>query len=493
MRFSGGFNFARLIFTRALAAIYLIAFVVALQQFPALLGQKGLLPVPVFIHHVSFWEAPSLFYWAYSNQLLQWIAITGILISGVLVFGLPEKGPWYIAVFCWLVIWFLYLSIVNVGQTFYSFGWESMLLEAGFFAAFLGPRLAPSIIPILILRWMLFRVELGAGLIKLRGDECWRNFTCLYYHHETQPMPNPFSWYFHHLPLGIHRFGVGFSHFLQLVVPFGLFAPQWIAAGAAVFITFHQLMLIASGNYSWLNWLTIVLAVTAFSDFVFTRTLGWKTEPLPARPKIYNGLLYGLAILTLFLSIPPALNFFSERQLMNANYNPYHLVGSYGAFGSVTRERYEIIVEGTEDALTETDHWKEYEFKGKPGDVNRRPAQFAPYHLRLDWLMWFLPFSMRVMDHQVIHEGYPFWFLKFVQKLLEGDAQTLRLLKSSPFKNRAPRFIRAEVYLYHFTTEPERRQTGAFWKRERIGGYLPPVDLNTLNSLFEDVLSRLNY
>ena len=131
----------------------------------------------------------------------------------------------------WLLLWVLYLSIVNVGQTFYAFGWESMLLEAGFFAAFMGPSgMEPSLVPVLALRWMLFRTELGAGLIKLRHDACWRQLTCLDYHYETQPLPNPLSAYFHRLPKAMHRFSVLFSHFVQLVVPFGLFAPQPVAA-----------------------------------------------------------------------------------------------------------------------------------------------------------------------------------------------------------------------------------------------------------------------
>ncbi len=480
----GSFNLARLIFLRSLAAIYLVAFLVALKQFPALLGQNGLLPIPQFIQQVPFQSAPSLFYLGYSDQLLQIISVTGMMISGGLLLGIFDRGPWWVATALWLVLWVLYLSIVNVGQTFYSFGWESMLLEAGFFAAFLGPRFASSIIPILILRWMLFRVELGAGLIKLRGDECWRNFTCLYYHYETQPMPNPLSWTFHHFPKEIHRFGVGFSHFVQLVAPFGLFIPQPIAAVAGGLIIFHQLMLIVSGNYSWLNWLTVILAFTAFSDSILGRFLPWKIPESPPRPAVFNGILYTLAFVTLFLSIPPTMNFFSKRMLMNANYNPFHLVGSYGAFGSVTKDRYEIVVKGTDSAeITPTTEWREYEFRSKPGDIYRTPQQYAPYHLRLDWLMWFLPFSMQVEGHEILTQGYPIWFIRFEKKLLEGDKQTLGLLRTNPFASAPPRFLRAEVYLYHFTTPEERKKSGAIWKRELIGDYLRPIGLEQLRDV----------
>src|ERR1043166_173067 len=261
----------RLLFQRALAAVYVIAFIVVLQQFKPLLGERGLLPAPHFLARVSFRDAPSLFCWRYSDRLLDAVAWIGLLFSAAALFGLTERGPIRLSRAAWLVLWFLYLSIVNVGQKFYGFGWESMLLEAGFFTAFMGPaRIRPSVIPILILRWMLFRTEFGAGLIKLRHDRCWRELTCLFYHYETQPLPNPLSWYFHRLPGFMHRVAVLFSHFVQVIVPFGLFAPQPFASVAGGLIIFHQLWLIISGNYSWLNWLTVALGITAFSDSVLS-------------------------------------------------------------------------------------------------------------------------------------------------------------------------------------------------------------------------------
>src|SRR5207244_2357595 len=202
------------------------------------------------------------FHWRYSDGLLRAVAWSGIALSALALAGATEAAPLPVSIAVWLVMWALYLSIVNVGQTFYSFGWESMLLEAGFFAAFLGPRhLAPPAIVILILRWMLFRVEFGAGLIKLRHDQCWRDLTCLFYHYETQPLPNPTSWYFHRLPKWLHRGSVLYSHFVQLLAPFGIFAPQPIASIAAALLISQQLLLIVSGNYAWLNWLTVVLGV----------------------------------------------------------------------------------------------------------------------------------------------------------------------------------------------------------------------------------------
>jgi hypothetical protein len=474
-----GLWLVRLLFQRGLAALYLIAFVVVLNQFPALLGERGLLPVPAYLKRVSFRDAPSLFHWRYSDRLLAAVAWLGIALAALTVLGLPERGPLWLSMAVWWLLWGLYLSVVNVGQTFYAFGWESMLLEAGFFAAFLGPRyLEPSPIPVLILRWMLFRVELGAGLIKLRHDPCWWDLTCLFYHYETQPLPNPLSWYFHRLPKLFHRCSVLVSHLVQVLVPFGLFAPQPVAAIAAGLIIFHQLWLIISGNYSWLNWLTVVLGVMGLSDAVLAPLLPLAVPELMPRPALYDRLLYVLAGATLVLSIQPTLNLCSRHQLMNYSYNPLHLVNAYGAFGSITKERYEIVLEGTEaPALTPQTTWKAYEFRAKPGDPLRRPPQVAPYHLRLDWLMWFLPFSVIVTRSGIVTRGYELWFQRFVQKLLEGDRQTLALLRHNPFPDRPPTFIRARFYRYRYTDRRERRKTGAWWTRTWIDEYLPPVSL----------------
>src|SRR5438094_4229464 len=176
----------RLLVQRALAAIYLIGFIVVLNQFKPLLGERGFLPVPAFLKRVRFWGAPSIFYWHYSDRVLDAVAWSGILFSGAALLGFSEAGPFWISAGTWLLLWVLYLSIVNVGQTFYAFGWESMLLEAGFLTIFLGPATTtPQFSLIVLMRWLLFRVEFGAGLIKMRGDQCWRDLTCLYYHHET--------------------------------------------------------------------------------------------------------------------------------------------------------------------------------------------------------------------------------------------------------------------------------------------------------------------
>jgi hypothetical protein len=481
----GEIQFVRLLVQRGLAATYFIAFLVVLNQFKPLLGQNGLLPVPMFLKRVRFRDAPSIFHWRYSDRLIDGVAWFGLILSALEVLGIPESGPAWISMAVWLVLWFLYLSIVNVGQTFYAFGWESMLIEAGFFASFLGPsRVQPSVIPVLILRWMLFRTEFGAGLIKLRHDRCWRDLTCLFYHYETQPLPNPLSWYFHHLPKIMHRAGVLGSHVVQLIAPFVLFAPQPFASIAGALIIFHQLWLIVSGNYSWLNWLTVVLGITAFDGAALRYNLPMALPSLAPRGDAYDLLLILIAVGTALLSIQPVMNLFSRNQIMNTSYNAFHLVNTYGAFGSVTKVRYEIIVEGTEDAmLTDRTLWREYEFKGKPGDPMRRPQQVAPYHLRLDWLVWFLPFSVTVHANHIWMPGHERWFIRFVQRLLENDRAILKLLRYNPFESRGPAYVRARFYQYRYSSREERRRTGTWWTRRLIDVYLPPVSLQSLRAV----------
>jgi hypothetical protein len=363
-------------------------------------------------------------------------------------------------------MWVLYQSIVNVGQVFYGFGWETLLLEAGFLAIFLGAGATVPAWPLILLyRWLVFRVEFGAGLIKIRGDPCWRDLTCLYYHHETQPMPNPLSWYFHQLPKALHRMECLGNFFVQLVVPFFLFAPQPVASVAGGLIVFTQAWLMLSGNFSWLNFLTMTLAFSAFDDHTLGLVVPMYVPHEVALPMWWQVLVVAVTILVVVLSYRPTLNLVSRHQLMNFSFDPFHLVNTYGAFGSVTKQRFEIVVEGRRDG-----EWLAYEFKGKPGDPLRRPPQFAPYHLRLDWLMWFA-----AMDSPWRHQ----WFVSFLVKLLQGDRAASRLLRRDPFPDHPPDVIRANLYLYRFTTVEERRATRAWWTRTLVGDYVAPITLDS--------------
>src|SRR3954471_15345071 len=341
------YGLARFLLERGIAAVYLFAFVVALRQFPALSGERGLEPAEEFLALVPrFLDAPSLFHWTgYSDARLRIVAWAGIAMSALLLVGVPQALPLPIdlglvlTIVAWLFLWALYQSIVNVGGTFYGFGWETLLLEAGFLAAFLGTdAVAPPWLVLVAFRWLGFRVEFGAGLIKLRCDPCWRKLTCMEYHHETQPLPNPLSWFAHHAPLAFHKLETLGNFVAQLVLPFGLFLPQPIATVAAVLMIATQLYLVVTGNYSWLNWITIVALIAGVGDSAVASLLP-QLVPAAAEPAPiwFQGAAVAFALHVLVLSYWPVRNLLSSRQQMNRSFNAWHLVNTYGAFGSVTR------------------------------------------------------------------------------------------------------------------------------------------------------------
>jgi hypothetical protein len=464
--FAADYQVARFVIERGLGVLYLVAFMVAARQFPALSGENGLEPAPRLLGTTTFWQTPSLFHWRYSDRLLAAAAWAGVLLAAAVVIGLPQAAPLPITMLTWFALWVLYQSIANIGGSFYSFGWETLLLEAGFLAVFLGnAEVAPPFLVILAFRWLAFRVEFGAGMIKLRGDQCWRDLTCMDYHHETQPMPNPLSWYFHHLPRPLHRLETLGNFVAQLVLPFLLFMPQPVASIGAVLMIGTQLYLVVSGNYAWLNWVTIMILFAGIADGTLAALGIAAPASLPAPPTWFAITVIGLAAVIVVLSYRPARNLLSRHQAMNASYDPFRLVNTYGAFGSVTRTRYEVVVEGTDAPSPTPDAaWAEYEFKGKPGDPRRVAPQVAPYHLRLDWLMWFLPLS------PLYGEG---WLMPFLTRLLEGHRPTLSLLRRNPFPDAPPTYVRARLFKYRFTTWSERRATGAWWHREAVGEFVP--------------------
>ncbi|WP_406864457.1 lipase maturation factor family protein [Streptomyces sp. HUAS MG47] len=459
---------SRIVFQRGLAVLYFVAFLAAALQFRALIGERGMLPVPEFLRRTPARATPTLFRLRYSDRLFAAVAWGGAAVALALAAGAGDAVPLTASMLLWAVLWVLYLSIVNVGQTWYSFGWESLLLETGFLAVFLGnDDVGPPVLVLFLLRWLLFRVEFGAGLIKIRGDTCWRNLTCLYYHHETQPMPGPLSWFFHHLPRPLHRVEAGANHVVQLLVPVLLFTPQPVATVGAGLMVATQLWLVLSGNFAWLNWLTIVLALSAMDGSL----LAGDGHVQPQAPVWYAVVVCAVTAFVLVRSYRPARNLLSRRQAMNRSYDPFHLVNTYGAFGTVGRLRQEIVVEGTDEPVPhEGTVWREYEFRGKPTGVRRVPRQFAPYHLRLDWLMWFAALS------PAYAEG---WFGGFVERLLVNDRDTLRLLRHNPFPDAPPTHVRARLYLYRYTTWRELRATGAWWHRTYVREFLPASRLRT--------------
>ena len=479
---AASYELTRFVFFRLLGLVYTVAFAIVVLQWRPLLGSHGLLPAGSFLDAVhgawgagAAWRLPSLFWLNASDTALMVGAWLGLVLSLLLLCGLANVP-------ILLALWALYLSFVHVGQTFYGYGWEILLLETGFLAVFLAPLWRPGPFPkespaspvvIILLRWLTFRLLLGAGLIKLRGDPCWRDLTCLLYHYETQPNPNPLSWYFHHAPAWFHRFEVAFNHFVELVAPWFVFGPRRARLAAGVLLVVFQIVLILSGNLSFLNWLTIAVAVASFDDGAFARllpaSLRARLQPhLAAAGQATKGrriAVYALAAVVAVLSVNPVANLISSGQVMNTSFDPFGLVNTYGMFGGIGRERYEIVLEGTADDPGAADaRWVEYDFKCKPGTPGRRPCWISPYHYRLDWQMWFQDMPGAPMDP---------WFVHMVAKLLHGDPAVRALLAPGPFEDRPPRALRAKYYRYEFTDAGDR--SGAWWKRAFVSDYLPPL------------------
>ena len=454
---------------KSLAFLYCIGFLIVIRQYRALLGSHGILPVENFVKKVRFWDAPSLFFFFPSDRYLQITGWAGLILSFVALTGISEMYGLVVSMGVWFCLWALYQSFVNVGQIFYSYGWELLLLESGFLAIFLGSSdTAPPVIMIWLYRWVLFRVMFGAGLIKIRCDSCWKDLTSLLFHYETQPLPGPFSRFFHRFPIFIHKSAVIFNHFIELVVPIFLFGPSIVATVAGLFLVLFQSILISSGNFAWLNFVTLALCFSAFSDSFLSVFIPVNVPyNLPSVGWVHLGLVIILLCLIGYLSIKPIRNMLSRHQVMNRSFDPLNCVNTYGAFGTVTRIRKEIIIEGTSDeVITENTQWFSYEFKAKPGDVRRRPPQVSPYHYKIDWQMWFAAMSS-YQQH--------YWFLPFMKKILEGNEEVLSLLKTNPFPDKPPKYLRAEWYEYHFA--PPENKEGVFWTRKRLGEYMPPIYL----------------
>jgi hypothetical protein len=474
----------RFIILRLLGVIYAVAFLVAINQIVPLIGSNGLLPVGIYLKQWSdavgptdgFMRIPSIFWFVHSDAALLISGWIGLVLSCIVAAG-------YANALMLFILWFLYMSFVHAGQEWYGYGWEIQLTETGFLAIFLCPLLdirpfpkRPPPMPIIILfRWLIFRIMIGAGLIKIRGDEIWRNGTALYYHFETQPIPGPLSRWFHFLPRIVLKVGVWFNFVAELIAPWFIFWPRVARHLAGSIIVLLQIILIFSGNLSFLNWLTIIPALACFDDGFWSRFLPGRLvrkakaaadSAEPSKPMLT--IAWVVTAVIAILSIQPVINMLSPRQIMNTSFDPLDLVNTYGAFGTVGKERLNIVFEGTmdEDSSGKA-NWKPYIYKGLPVLLDKRPPQIAPYQLRLDWQMWFAAMSSP--------GEYP-WTLNLEWKLLHNDPDAVSLFAGNPFPGQPPRYIRAVLYRYAFA-KPGNPQ-GLWWTREKVSDWLPPLSVN---------------
>ncbi len=489
---SGGASYAlaRWVFLRTLGAIYLVAFLSLAVQVRGLVGERGILPAGRYLAAVEgrsgltrverLWRLPTAFWLKSDDRALVAVAAAGAVGAALVLLGVSAAPLLF-------VLWLLYLSLVVVGRDFLAFQWDVLLLEVGLFAVFLAPwSLSPRLaaqgavhpLALLLLWWLLFRLMFASGVVKLTsGDSAWLDLSALDYHYFTQPLPNAVSWYAHHLPRWVHRLSVGLTYAVEIALPFAIFAPRPLRLAAAGGFALLQLAIFATGNYNFFNLLTVALCFLLVDDSLWTRLLPERLlaalgepaarEPEPAAllcllPLAALALLVGVGQLDRSLRPRAPGSAFLGR--LEGAVSPLRSLNAYGLFRVMTRERPEIVVEGSDDGEV----WKSYVFRYKPGPLARRPPFVAPHQPRLDWQMWFAALG----DYRRTP-----WVEGFLARLLEGSPEVLALLAENPFPDCPPRYVRAALWRYRFSSRAERRETGAWWSREYVGPYSPVLSL----------------
>ncbi len=437
-------------FLRILGFVYFVAFVSFGVQAPGLIGSRGILPFGDYLNAIrgslgsAAWrEVPTLLWLRPTDGALAAAWMAGALCALVAVCGRWQRAALAVC----LVLW---LSLCAVGQDFLSFQWDLLLIETGFLAIFADG----SAVLIWLFRWLAFRLMFFSGAVKLLShDATWRSLTALGYHYETQPLPTPLAWYMHQLPMAFQKASTVVVLVVELIVPFLFFAPKRIRHAAAYGTIGLQVLIFATGNYTYFNILAVALVMFLFIE----------PHSSPRGPRcwigialaVFIGTVSGLLCLELFsVDLPPG-----GAAILRA-VAPLRLVNSYGLFAVMTTTRPEIVVEGSNDGA----NWLAYEFPYKPGDTRRAPPAVEPHQPRLDWQMWFAALGS--------YEQNP-WFVNFMVRLLQGEPAVLRLMRYNPFPQAPPRYVRARVYLYQFTRWGEH----GWWRREERGIYFPPAGL----------------
>jgi predicted DCC family thiol-disulfide oxidoreductase YuxK len=489
----------RWFFLRALGAIYLVAFVSLWTQISGLIGHDGILPADQFMSAVKqqcnaqgiglarFHLLPTLCWLDSSDSFLNFQCAAGTFCALLLIIGIAPAP-------CLALLWLLYLSLSTVGQDFLGFQWDNLLLEAGFLAIFFAPlqmlpRLSreppPSRIVLWLLRLLLFKLIFSSGCVKLMsGDPNWRNLTALTFHYQTQPLPTWIGWYANQLPLEFQKFSCVIMFVIELGAPLLIFAPRRIRFSGCAAMVGLQTLILLTGNYTFFNFLTLALCLLLLDDFALQRIVPSGVRRMCSfnlKPSTLNfhccwpkAVTVPLAVVVIAVSVFQMTSMFGVRSglwfptaILNAEIAPFRTVNSYGLFAVMTTTRNEIIIEGSDDGA----RWLPYEFKNKPGDMSRRPGFIEPFQPRLDWQMWFAALG----DYR----QNP-WFVNFCARLLQGSPEVLALLAKNPFSVRPPRYLRAGLYEYYFTNLQEHHTSGVWWKRERVGEYLPAFSLADL-------------
>jgi predicted DCC family thiol-disulfide oxidoreductase YuxK len=516
---------ARRWFLTTLGLIYLIAFVSLWTQIVGLIGAKGILPVGTYLSNAhaqiglrAVSVLPTLCWISSSNAFLHFLCGGGVVLSVLLILRVaPAISAALLFVF--------YLSLAVAGQNFLSFQWDILLLETGFLAVFFAPwQLWPRRIPVaaavsaaqnslsardtpattarritipvssvalFLLKFLLFKLMVMSGVVKLTsGDNCWgwldhsfhwNALTALDYHYWTQPLPTVFAWFADKHPKWFKEFSVAFCLFVEIIVPLFIWAPRRVRLTAAGLLIFLQVAIAITGNYCFFNLLTIALCLLLIDDAVWRKwtvgrdsvepcaSLKGSTESRPT--KMQDWLAAVVLVITMpvngwhiYSAFQPQADLKQPIRFLYEYLQPFYIANGYGLFRVMTKERPEIQVEGSADGID----WIAYEFKWKPGDVNRAPRWCAPHQPRLDWQMWFAALGGPRQEQ---------WFGNFVVRLLENESSVTHLLARNPFPDQPPKYVRAILFKYQFTTSEERRTSGAWWKRREVGEFFPEASL----------------
>ncbi len=470
------FGMAQSLFTRGLALVYLIAFVSWWVQVDGLAGSQGIAPMEPWIAEVkrqlggaAAFQVPSLFLVYASDAALHAVCALGTLIA-CLVFAGIAQGLGLI------LLWIFYLSLVTTGNVFMNFQWDALLLEAGLIAPFFASwrwwtgfrRLDPHAprLPVWLLWLLLGKLMFLSGLVKLTsGDPAWRDGSALAFHFETQPIPHAIAWYAHKLPAWLLSTSVWIMFLIELGLPWLILLGRRARFVAFVGFTSLMLLIAATGNFTYFNLLTAVLCLPLLDDALFPSR--WLSEPPPApvfpmRSRVQAAMLFPIAVLSVAACFPTGF-----LRPVQAAIAPFRSINSYGLFRVMTQQRPEIIIEGSDDGIT----WSAYEHRWKPDRLGDMPRLVAPHQPRLDWQLWFA-----ALGGPYQRSPYTVWMEGLVLRLMEGEPAVLRLFAENPFPDRPPRYLRARLFRYEFTTFAERKATGDWWKRVELGLYFPVVE-----------------
>lgn len=501
----------RWIFLRALGLIYFSAFYSLLFQIKGLLGPLGILPAADYLAAVPdyypglrrFWFAPTLLWWSSSDHALLLLCWVGLAASLALVFNLWPRAALLACFVC-------FLSFVSAAQDFSGYQSDGMLLEAGFISLFFAPRglrpglgaaHAPSRASLFLLRWEWFRIYFESGVVKMMsGDYSWRHLTAMDDYYQNGPLPTWIGWYVQQLPHRFHAATAFMTLAAELGLVFMLFLPRGAKIACFLILTPFQIGIILTANYTFLNYLVLVLGFLLLDDGFIRRILPrrWKnfgrprSLPLetagseaansrqanverwltPAR-RVVAGVSLGSVFYATTVLLLVTLGFTATwltaraRDILWAwpveKLEPFRIANAYGLFAVMTHERYEIEFQGSQDGQT----WTTYPFRYKPQDLKKAPGIYAPYQPRFEWNLWFASLGSWRQNMFVV---------KTEERLLRGDPGVLALFAKNPFPAAPPQSVRALVWQYWFTDIATKRKDGTWWRRELQGLYAPSLE-----------------